>query len=156
MTLEEKVAQALKSRRKTLAVAESCSGGLLSHRLTNIPGSSKFLKFTLVAYSYEAKTKLLKVPAAILKKFGAVSRQVASVMAGNARKIFDTDFSVAITGIAGPTGATRYKPVGLVYISVSSRNKTQTHEFIFKGNRLAIKQAAVTKALRLLLNALKR
>ncbi len=150
MNLEQKVAKALMHHHKDLAVAESCSGGLLSHRLTNIPGSSKFLKFTLVAYSYAAKTKLLKVPPTILKKFGAVSRQVASVMALNAQKIFNTDFSVAITGIAGPTGATKFKPIGLTYISVATKNDVWTFEFIFKGTRLQIKNAAATQALRLL------
>lgn len=152
MPLEEKVAKTLIQKKKTLAVAESCSGGLLSHRLTNIPGSSKFLRFTLVAYSYEAKSKLLKVPPELLKKYGAVSRQIASVMAVNARRLLKTDFSVAITGIAGPTGATKFKPVGLTYLSVCSRRGPKTMEFIFKGSRVAIKREATSQALRMLLN----
>ncbi len=155
MILEKQVAASLIEQKKTLAIAESCSGGLLSHRLTNISGSSNFLMATLVTYSYESKTKLLKVPADLLKKHGAVSSKVASLMAQNVRKMFKTDFGIGITGIAGPTGGTKTKPVGLVFIALSTKSTTKGLECYFKGSRLNVKQQTTTKALQLLLNYLK-
>ena len=111
MLLEKKAAALLLKQRKTLAIAESCTGGLLCHRLTNIPGSSNFLKVGLVTYSNTSKIKLLKVPSPLIKKHGAVSSAAAQRMAQGVRKLFNTDFGVAITGIAGPTGETKEKPV---------------------------------------------
>ncbi|MDP2653957.1 MAG: CinA family protein [Candidatus Omnitrophota bacterium] len=154
MTLEQKVANRMEQHGKSLAVAESCSGGLLSHRLTNIPGSSQFLKFSLVAYAYEAKTRLLHVPPALLKRYGAVSEPVVRAMADNARKLLGTDFSIGITGIAGPGGATATKPVGLVYIAVSSRSRTVCRRCLFRGSRLQIKKQSTDQALRMLLQFL--
>ena len=136
--------------KKTLAIAESCTGGLLANRLTNIAGSSKFLKLALIAYSNEAKTKILKVPHATLRKYGAVSTQTAVAMAKGAQKILKTDFGIGITGIAGPTGGTKKKPVGLVYIAVCTNIETLCLEYQFRGTRISIKSQAATQALRLL------
>lgn len=151
MKIEEKAAELLIKLKKTLAVAESCSGGLLTHRLTNIPGSSQFLKVGIMAYSNEAKIKLLKVSPSLIKKYGAVSPETACAMAQGVRLSFKTDFGVSITGIAGPTGGTKTKPIGLTYISMSSKEKLECLECHFKGSRLQVKESAATKALSLLL-----
>ena len=150
MLIEKKVARILISSRKTLSVAESCTGGLLTHRLTNIPGSSQFLKTGFIVYSNDAKIKFLKIPPKILQIFGAVSEQTALAMAKMVRKISKTDIGLAITGIAGPAGGTRTKPVGLTFIAVSTPKQTQCREYHFKGTRTQIKSQAATQALRLL------
>lgn len=150
MSLEKTVARLFMLRNKTIAIAESCTGGLLTHRLTNVPGSSHFLKLAVVAYSNEAKTKLLKIPSRMLRRHGAVSRQTAAAMARAARAIHKTDFGVGITGIAGPAGATKTKPVGMVYIAVNAPEETVCLSCRFRGNRLTIKRKASTQALRLL------
>lgn len=150
MRIEEKVARSLIITKKTLAIAESCTGGLLSHRLTNIPGSSNFLKLALVTYSNEAKVKLLKVPEAMIRRYGAVSVQVAAAMAKGAQKSFKTDFGIGITGIAGPTGGTKKKPIGLTYIAVCAGVEMLCLECRFKGTRTGIKTQAASQALRLL------
>ena len=150
MSIEEKVARLLIARKKTLSVAESCSGGLLCHRLTNIPGSSNFLKLGLVVYSNDAKIKFLKISVPTLKKYGAVSEPIARQMTENVRKLFQTDFGLAITGIAGPGGGSIEKPVGLTFIAVSTNKKTVCQKIFFKGNRLKIKEQAVTQALKML------
>lgn len=150
MRIEEKVVQSLITTRKTLAIAESCTGGLLANRITNIPGSSNVLKFAVIAYSNEAKVKMLKVPRSTIRKYGAVSTQVAVSMAQKARKSLETDFGIGITGIAGPTGGTRAKPVGLTFIAVSTETETLCLECHFRGQRKNIKSQAATQALRLL------
>ena len=150
-TLELKVAKQLTNKRKTLAVAESCTGGLISHQLTNIPGSSKFFKLGIISYSYEAKIKLLNIAPSTLKKHGAVSLPVTTRMAEQVRIILQSDFGIGITGIAGPAGATATKPIGLVFIAVSSTKKTECFRYFFKGNRLSIKTQAASRALEHLL-----
>lgn len=150
MKIEQKVSQLLKLNHRTLSIAESCTGGLLSHRITNIPGSSKYFKLGIIAYSYESKIKILKVPAKIIQTKGAVSKEVCLLMAKNVRRLAKTDFGIGITGIAGPTGATKNKPVGLVYISVASYKKSIVNKFNFKGSRLSIKSQATESALKLL------
>lgn len=154
MKTEQKVAQALTNQKKSISIAESCTGGLLSHRLTNIPGSSAFLKCGIVAYSNETKEKLLKVPPDILKKYGAVSEQTAVAMAKGVRRIHQTDFGVGITGIAGPDGGTKSKPVGLVYIAVQTKLESLCLKCQFTGTRSAIKLQASSLALELLLEFL--
>ncbi len=154
MPLEEKIAKILLRRKKTVSLAESCSGGLLAHRLTNVSGSSKYFQLGLVTYSYESKEKMLKIPRALLLKHGAVSAQVTTLMASNVRKILNTDFGIGITGIAGPTGATKKKPLGLTYVAISTKTETICHEYIFKGSRLVIKKQATDKALQLFLKLL--
>ena len=155
MLIEKKVAQLLLKHHKTVSLAESCPGGLLGHLLTNIPRSSEYFKLGLVTSSYEAKEKLLKIPHGLLLKYGAVSEPVTRLMAQNVRKILKTDVSVSITGIAGPSGATKKKPLGLTYIAVTSAQKTTCQKFIFRGSRLSIKQQAANKALQLLYNFLR-
>lgn len=154
MTLEQKVARLLIKQGKTLAIGESCSGGLLSHRLTNVPGSSRFLKAALVTYSNEAKSKLLKVPQALLKKHGAVSEQTALMMAKGARTLMKSDFGLSITGIAGPDGGSKTKPVGLTFIALSTPHESLCLKCTFKGSRHQIKSKSTTQALKLLLNFL--
>lgn len=147
-TLEEMVAKLLKS--KTIAIAESCTGGLLSNRLTDIPGISRNLMLSIVAYSNKAKVELLKVPLEILKKYGAVSVPVAKAMAENIRRLANADIGVGITGIAGPGGATKKKPVGLVYIGLSTISKIIYKECRFIGERKIIKFRATQSALDML------
>ncbi|MFA5059899.1 MAG: CinA family protein [Candidatus Omnitrophota bacterium] len=150
MKIEEKIARFLIQKKKTLSVAESCTGGLVSHRLTNITGSSQFLKAAIVVYSNESKIKFLKVSFQTLKKYGAVSQQTALQMVKGIRKSLKTDYAVAITGIAGPSGGTKAKPVGLVFIAASSAKKTVVMKKTFQGNRLRIKSSAASAALHLL------
>ena len=151
MLIEKRVAQTLIKAKKTLSLAESCTGGLLSHRLTNIPGSSRFLKVGLIVYSNDAKMKLLKIPLKILQTFGAVSEQTALAMAKMVRKISKTDIGLAITGIAGPAGGTTTKPVGLTFIAISTKSKDQCYEYRFQGARIRIKSQGATKTLQCLL-----
>ena len=151
MTLERKLAYQLIAQGKTLSIAESCTGGLISHRLTNIPGSSQFLKVGLITYSNEAKITLLQVPLNIIKRYGAVSSETVKIMAKNVRKIFKTHLGLSITGIAGPTGDSKQKPIGLTYIAVSTSKKLYYKKFNFTGSRLEIKNLAATSALELLL-----
>ncbi|MBI5024314.1 MAG: CinA family protein [Candidatus Omnitrophica bacterium] len=150
MSIEKTVARLLMARHKRLAIAESCTGGLLTHRLTNISGSSKFLEAAVVAYSNKAKQKLLNIPSRMLRQHGAVSKHTAAAMARSVRAIHKTDLGIGITGIAGPGGATKTKPAGLVYIALSVPAETLCLQCRFKGDRINIKQKAVTQALRLL------
>ena len=150
MQLEKKIAQKLIATGKTITIAESCTGGLLTHRLTNIPGSSAFLMASIISYSNTAKSKLLKIPASLIQKEGAVSPSVAGLMARNARKLFNTTLSVAITGIAGPTGGSPQKPVGLVFIAVQSSKHLLVDRNLFNGSRIQIKKQAADRALKLL------
>ena len=150
MRLEEKILKKFVKAKKTLALAESCTGGLIGDRLTNVPGASAYFLLGVIAYDYAAKTRLLGVPQALLKKHGAVSKEVASIMAQGARKILNTDYSLAVTGIAGPSGATPHKPVGLVFIALSTKEKTIVKKFLFKGTRLAIKNQTAKTALKML------
>ncbi|HLG38522.1 MAG TPA: CinA family protein [Chitinophagaceae bacterium] len=150
MRIEERVAQLLITAKKTLSIAESCTGGYLTNRLTNIPGSSNFLKLTIVAYSNAAKIKLLKVPEADIRKYGAISAPIAIRMAQGAQKCLKTDFGIGITGIAGPAGGTKTKPVGLTYVAVCTSTETLCLECHFKGARTNIKAQAASQALRLL------
>jgi|CXWL01.1.fsa_nt_gi PncC family amidohydrolase len=150
MQLEKKIARQLIATGKTISIAESCTGGLLTNRLTNIPGSSAFLLAGIISYSNTSKTKLLRIPPSLIQKKGAVSSSVAGLMAKNVRKLFDTDLSVAISGIAGPTGGSSQKPVGLVFIAVQSRKHLLVDRNLFKGSRIQIKKQAADRALELL------
>ena len=150
MHLEQKVSKVFTQGQKTLAIAESCTGGLIGHRLTNIPGASAFFLLGIIAYDNAAKTSLLGVPPALLKKHGAVSAPVASAMAQGIRKILKTTYGLSVTGIAGPGGGSKTKPVGLVFIGLSSSQGTVVKKLKFKGTRLAIKKAAAQTALKML------
>lgn len=149
-SLEEVVGHLLRRRRETLAVAESCTGGLLGHRLTNVPGSSNYFRLGVVVYSNEAKIQLLGVSTESLSKYGAVSEEVALEMAQGARKLAQTDHALAITGIAGPGGSTPTKPVGLVYTSRVGKNDSQVLKNQFHGSRELIKFQSSQKALEML------
>ncbi len=150
MKSEIHIAQRLTATKQTLATAESCTGGLIAHTLTNIPGSSLWFKTGVIAYAYEAKTNLLGVPQALLLKHGAVSAPVVKAMVTGARRRLKTDFAIAVTGIAGPTGGTRTKPVGLVFIAAASAKKNVIKKFLFKGTRREVKKQASKKALEML------
>lgn len=134
-TLEGIVAGMLTHNKLTLAVAESCTGGLITDRLTDVPGSSVFLNRGIIAYSNESKTDLLGVPEDVLKDFGAVSEQAAILMAEGVRKLGRTDLGLATTGIAGPTGGTEEKPVGTVFIALADGRKTFCRSYIFRWER---------------------
>jgi len=153
MLLEQKAIQTLRDTRKTLAVAESCTGGLLCHRLTNIPGSSEVLKFGLVAYADEAKLNFLNVPETTLRRYGAVSKETAIAMAKGVRNKLGTDLGISITGIAGPGGGSAKKPIGTTFMAINSGARTSSFKFNFKGSRKSIKSQAATKALRLIIKA---
>ncbi|MEK6732704.1 MAG: competence/damage-inducible protein A [Candidatus Omnitrophota bacterium] len=148
--LEEIIGRLLLKSKKTLAIAESCTGGLLANRITDIPGSSRYFKLGLVTYSNESKNKLLNMSLETIKKYGAVSKQVAVLMAKNIRILASADYGIGISGIAGPGGATKKKPVGLVYIALSSKNKTTCKEFNFIGTRDLIKYKSTQAALNML------
>ncbi len=149
--LEEVIGQLLVERKRTLALAESCTGGLIAHKLTNIPGSSEYFERGVVTYSNEAKISLLDVSPNIIEKHGAVSAETAVAMADGIRWIAQTSYGVAVTGIAGPTGGTPEKPVGLVYIALASeQTETQWKRCQFSGERLSVKTRAAHTALNML------
>lgn len=134
--------------QKTLAIAESCTGGLLGSLLTRVPGSSRYFLGGVIAYSNRAKSTLLAVSHGVLKKEGAVSEAAARQMARNVRKRLGADVGLAITGIAGPGGGTKEKPVGLVYIALSRTSGTSCKRLLLKGTRSSIRSQAARKALR--------
>ncbi len=149
----DQLAAALLARKQTLATAESCTGGLVGAALTGLPGSSAWYLGGVVAYANELKIRLLGVPAETLAAHGAVSLETARAMAAGARAATGADFAVAITGIAGPSGGTPEKPVGLVFIGVAAPHGTATFKHHFSGSRAEIRQAATETALRHLLEA---
>jgi len=136
--------------KKTVAVAESCTGGMLCAILTQLSGSSEYFILGLVTYSNRSKEKALRIPSSLILKQGAVSSGVAKRMAKNVRQQAASDFGIGTTGIAGPKGAVPNKPVGTVFIAVSSAKKTTCGRFLFKGNRGAVRRKASLKALELL------
>jgi PncC family amidohydrolase len=136
---------------KTISVAESCTGGLLSKLLTDLSGSSKYFILGVVAYDNKVKESILKIPSKVIRKNGAVSAKTAMKMAESVRKIAKTDFGVSITGIAGPSGGTTQKPVGTVFIAVSNKNHVICKKFKFSGSRGLIRNKSVLSVLKLLL-----
>ena len=154
--LSRNIIKNLNKKKLKISFAESCTGGLLSSAITSISGSSKIFSLGLVAYSNESKIKILKIPKKTIKKYGAVSEQVCSSMAKNVSKIGKTIMSVSITGIAGPKGGTKKKPVGLVYIGIKKGNSIVVKKYFFKNKgRSYIQKAAVNKSLELILRTLK-
>ncbi len=145
-----KVHRLLIKKKKTIAVAESCTGGGISNLLTKISGSSKYFILGIVAYSNKAKENILKISPQIISKKGGVSKEVAKNMAQSIRRLAKTDFGIGITGIAGPTGATPNKPKGEVFIAIDSKNKKICKRFHFNGSRLAVRRKTALKALELL------
>jgi PncC family amidohydrolase len=153
--LEVAVGELLRERGWRLAVAESCTGGLIGHRLTNIAGSSTYYMGSITAYAYEAKVRLLGVSWETLEKFGAVSEQVAIQMARGVRRALAADAGLSVTGIAGPGGGTADKPVGLTCFGLSVPDFEQAWHFIWKGDRLENKAQSADQALQLLIDFLR-
>lgn len=146
-TMEGVVAMQLKARGLTVAVAESCTGGLVAQRLTSIPGSSSFFDRGVIPYGNRAKTQLLKIPEHLIRSKGAVSDEVARAMAERVRERSDTDLGVGVTGIAGPGGGSKEKPVGLIFLAVADRNRTTSRSHLFGGDREGIRRRASQAAL---------
>ena len=154
--LGKKIVNKLIKKKLTISTAESCTGGLLSSAITSVAGSSKVFKLGLVTYSNRSKIKVLKVLKNIIMKYGAVSEQVCLAMVMNLNKISKTGISISITGKAGPSGGTKKKPVGLVYVGIKKRNKITVKKYLFKNKgRTFTQKTAVNKSLRLILSALK-
>ena len=146
----------LTKKKIKISLAESCTGGLLASTIASVSGASKIFNLGLITYSNQAKIKILKVNKNIIKKYGAVSHECCSAMVKNLSKISKANINVSITGIAGPKGGTKEKPVGLVYIGVKKGNKIQVNKCLFKDkNRSSIQKATVRKALNLILRAAK-
>ena len=154
MSLEEEVGSLLRAGGKTIALAESCTGGLVSHRLTNIPGSSDYFICGFVTYSDSAKETVLGVGHELLIRYGAVSAPVVKSMARGAKRLAGADFALALSGIAGPAGGSREKPVGLVYIALEGPAGTKVAKHNFQGERSAVKNQSTRKALLMLREAL--
>ena len=148
-TLEEHIGQLLTQRKLTLAVAESCTGGLVGHRLTNVPGSSTYFIGGVVAYAYEAKERLLGVSHNTLYDYGAVSEPTAREMARGVRRALGTDVGLSVTGIAGPGGGLPGKPVGLTWVALSARDFEEARQFTWDGDRGANKARSADAALAL-------
>ena len=152
----KKIINLLSKKNLKLSVAESCTGGMLSSSITSVSGASKIFKFGLVTYSNQSKISLLKVPQKVIKKYGAVSFQCCMAMVNNLAKISKSNLSVSITGIAGPLGGSKNKPVGLVFIGIKKAKKIKINRCLFKNNkRSSIQKAAVKKTLELILSFIK-
>ena len=151
-SLADKLVKKLIQKKLKVSFAESCTGGMLSSTITSVSGSSKVFNLGLVTYSNKTKIDILKVPKKIISKYGAVSNECCLSMVKNLSKISKANISVSITGVAGPNGGTKLKPVGLVYIGVKKGNKTIVQKSIFKNkNRISIQKATTTKVLKTLL-----
>ena len=137
----------MRERGWTLSIAESCTGGLISDRITNVSGSSDYFEGGMVTYSNESKAEHLSIPLGFIKKYGAVSPQVARKMAQGVRKAFNTTFGLSTTGVAGPTGGTKRAPVGRVFIGIANGRRTWVRKEDLKGSRKEIKRRAAEKAL---------
>tara|TARA_Y100001970_G_C14196305_1_gene838315 strand:- start:397 stop:861 length:465 start_codon:yes stop_codon:yes gene_type:complete len=153
--IAKKLHNKLLSRKLTISVAESCTGGLLAHNLTKLSNSSKYFQMGLVTYSNKAKSKILKVNDKIIRKYGAVSYECCKSMVNGLQKISNSKINVSITGVAGPNGGTKDKPVGLVYIGLKFRNKLIIKKNLFKHkNRISIQKATVLMVYKLILDSL--
>lgn len=147
VSLSDAVGNLLKEQSKTISVAESCTGGMLGSAFTDVPGSSEYFISGVVAYSNNAKIKVLGVNPETIEKYGAVSRETATEMAGNVRNLFSTDFGISITGIAGPTGGTTEKPVGTVWIALADAQSVDAEKFQFGNDRKINRERSVAAAL---------
>lgn len=154
--LEEALGEVLREKKATIAIAESCTGGLISHRITNISGSSEYFERGVVAYSNKAKIDYIGVSEEILSSCGAVSSETAMAMAYGIKKAANSTFGLAVTGIAGPGGGTPEKPVGLVFIAVAGPNGIEVTGSRFDGDRVAIKVKTAEAALTWLLSEAKK
>ena len=155
MSFNKKIVTLLKRKKLKIAIAESCTGGMLSSSFTSISGASKVFLIGLVTYSDQAKMEILKVPKKIIQKHGAVSVQCCLSMVNNLSKISKSKFCISVTGIAGPKGGSKQKPVGLVYIGIKKDKIVKINRYIFKNRgRNFIQKATVNKALKLIHNFL--
>ncbi len=152
--LEKQIGELLSQRGWTLAVAESCTGGLLGHRITNVSGSSCYFRGGVISYSNEVKESMLGVPEETLIEHGAVSKETALAMAQGARRVLGTDLALSVTGIAGPTGGTTEKPVGLVHVGLAAEGADLWEKHIWQGDRAENKEQSAEAALKLLLRYL--
>ncbi len=151
--LSQKIVKLLGKKRLKISFVESCTGGLLSSSITSISGSSKVFTFGLVTYSNQTKMNILKVPRKTIVKYGAVSYETCLSMVKNLNKISKTNISISITGVAGPKGGTKQKPVGLVYIGIKKGSKTLVKKYLFKNKkRNSIQRSTVNKTLNLILS----
>jgi PncC family amidohydrolase len=148
--LEKAVGRLLTEQKLTLALAESCTGGLIAHRLTNVPGSSAYFIGGMVSYANEAKERMLGVSHQTLQEHGAVSEETAREMSREVRRLLQTDVALAVTGIAGPSGGTPEKPVGLTYIALTAEDFERCEKYLWKGDRRANKEQSAKAALRML------
>jgi PncC family amidohydrolase len=153
-SLEHEAGDILRQRGLRLVLAESCTGGLIGHRMTNVPGSSEYFVGGVVAYAYEAKAKILGVSWDTLNGFGAVSSETVLEMARGAKKILDADVAVSISGIAGPGGGTADKPVGTTWVGLAAADGEWSRDFHFNGNREQNKASSADAALQMLLDYL--
>ncbi len=140
MEIEKRIGKMLKERGLKIAVAESCTGGLISSRITDISGASDYFEAGITTYSNESKIRVLNVPEDIIDRYGAVSEETAKAMAEGVKKTVHADIGVSVTGIAGPTGGTEGKPVGTVFIGLATKKATYVRKFFFDGNRLEIRR----------------
>ena len=155
MSLNKKIVTLLKRKKLKIAIAESCTGGMLSSSFTSISGASKVFLIGLVTYSNQAKMEILKIPKKIIQKHGAVSVQCCLSMVNNLSKISKSKFCISVTGIAGPKGGSKQKPVGLVYIGIKKEKIVKINRYVFKNRgRNFIQKATVNKALKLIHNFL--
>ncbi len=150
----ERIGEVLLKKSLTLSTVESCTGGLIGHLITNIPGSSRYYRGGIIAYDNNIKTGIVGVPEKIIKNYGAVSEECAHYMAVGVRERFKTAVSLATTGVAGPGGGTKEKPVGLVYVAVSTATETLSRKFVFNGGREENKNLFSEHALRFLYETL--
>jgi PncC family amidohydrolase len=155
ISLVKQISDICISSNRTLSVAESCTGGLIGGAITALPGVSRFFRGGVIAYENEIKRNILKVPKIALEKYGAVSSQTVLAMATGVKKLFKTDYSIAVSGIAGPDGGTKEKPVGLVWIGISTSDSTRAFRHVFRGNRSTVRSLAVKNALQLLIKQIK-
>ena len=150
MKLEKAIGDLLRERGWTVSIAESCTGGLICDRITDVPGSSDYFEGGMVNYSNKSKAKHLGIPLDYIRKYGAVSPQVAKKMAQGVRETFNTTFGLSTTGVAGPTGGTKRSPVGRIFIGIAKGNRTWVKKLDLKGNRREIKEEATETALHFL------
>ena len=147
----KQVVSKLKSKKISISIAESCTGGMLAQYITSISGSSKIFTFGIISYSNQSKIKYLSVPLKIIKKYGTVSKECCNSMLNGLSKLSNAQLNIAITGIAGPAGGTKQKPVGLVYIGIKKNNKIEIHKCLFKRqNRENIRKNSVKKSLEII------
>ncbi len=144
----------LAKRKLSVSVAESCTGGMIGAALTSVPGSSAWFRGGVIAYANTVKQRLLGVPSSILDKKGAVSAETVEAMARGAQRLFATDCALAVSGVAGPGGGTKEKPVGLVYVGLACGKKVRSFEYRFRGDRREIRERAVREAIKMMIETM--